>query len=442
MTRSAKKVAGSRGPNTTPFPFNILGDTAFKVVSWNTQGLAVKSPIARARSFEYLRKLSYNRHIICLQEVHGLEEEVLAAVRSNLPGWGCFHSPTLNPDGIFAGGKAGVAILICPVITQVARTIHRVLVPGRAQLANIVFPGGDSEPRTLSILNVHNFGLSRSMVLEIGAVVDDLVARDASQPHKSTSMLVGDLNCRHPRDPPLVLGQTAPSLRILAAPAPSGFHVGLWKGIVGNLIELHQTMPTHFASASRTLTRIDYGFTTSPGSLLIRMQVSASVLLSPDTCYYRELSDHGPLEFSFAPKAARPVGDRALPKLWTSHPAFAERLQMLAEEVKFNSLHTYAPLERLRLYKVCIRSAALHVRDVLHYTGSNDTEHRRLVLEALARCIWKNDTRTARTLLEVSHIARETFVFRKARYDHWTLGNSRTSTSGRSGNIMRDIKLP
>ncbi len=65
------------------------------------------------------------------------------------------------------------------------------------------------------------------------------------------------------------------------------------------------------------------------------------------------------------------------------------------------------PVERLRLYKVCIRSAALHVRDVLRYTGSNDTEHRRLVLEAMARCIWKNDTRTARTLLEVSHIARE-----------------------------------
>ena len=134
------RIAGeSRGPNTTPLPFDLIRDSAFKVVSWNARGLAMAVPADRSRMFCYLRRLAVDKHIICLQEVHGLEEEVLAEVRSNLPGWGCLHSPILSPEGVFVGGYAGVAILTCRILTQAAQINHRVLVPGRAHLADIIY---------------------------------------------------------------------------------------------------------------------------------------------------------------------------------------------------------------------------------------------------------------------------------------------------------------
>ena len=161
--------------------------------------------------------------------------------------------------------------------------------------------------------------------------------------------------------------------------------------------------------------------------------------MSPDTCHYSDLSDHGPIEFSFAPKIAKPVGDRALPKHWLTHPSFAPRLKLLTEEVKFNANHEYAPLERHRLYKLCIKSAALHARDVLHHTGPTDKEHHRLVLESMARCIWRNDLRTARTLLQVSSNARSHVHIANGRVLPLTLILLNNYTLTRNGIIMNDV---
>lgn len=60
----------------------------------------------------------------------------------------------------------------------------------------------------------------------IGDVAEECVVRDRVQPHISTTLLLGDLNFRHPRDAPMVLGQTAPDHGILNAPAAAGAHIG------------------------------------------------------------------------------------------------------------------------------------------------------------------------------------------------------------------------
>lgn len=166
-------------------------------------------------------------------------------------------------------------------------------------------------------------------------------------------------------------------------------------------------MPTHYIKESNALTRIDYGFTSAPGSLLIRLKVVASVLCCPETLNKDGISDHGPLEFTFALKSSRPVKDQSIPKHWCSHPAFAERLQVLVDEIRFDSGFGLAPLERLRIYNMCIKRAALHTRDLLHTIGSNDAEHRRLVLETMARCVWRNNVSAARKLLAASTFARD-----------------------------------
>ena len=162
----ARKEEGSRGPNrSTPFPFGIIGEKAFKTLSWNARGIALRDPFERSRMFERLRNLSIKAHIICLQEVHGLKEEFLADIRSCLPGWGCFHSPPLSPDGIFDLRYAGVAILVCPILTQISHFDHRVLVDGRAQMLNITFSLDDADAgasagvdfwsKTLTPFNIH-----------------------------------------------------------------------------------------------------------------------------------------------------------------------------------------------------------------------------------------------------------------------------------------------
>ena len=82
--------------------------------------------------------LARGKHVICLEEVHGFEGEVLSEFASVLPGWVCFHSPILNDNQLPVSGCGGVAVLVCPEIASNAEFQHTVLIPGRAQMLDII----------------------------------------------------------------------------------------------------------------------------------------------------------------------------------------------------------------------------------------------------------------------------------------------------------------
>ena len=123
---------------------------------------------------------------------------------------------------------------------------------------------------------------------------------DAAAPQTSITFLIGDLNLRSAEDPPFRLGETNSVYEraVFQAPAVAGAHRALWNSILNSLIELHQPHPTHFVAETLSLTRLDKGYTTTPGSWLIKMGIAASIVESADNLAYRGISDHSPVGFS------------------------------------------------------------------------------------------------------------------------------------------------
>ena len=89
--------------------------------------------VKRMKALGYLSRIARNRHILCLNEVHGLPSEVLAELRSILPNWKFWYSPCFDAEGSLDPAKGGVLFLVCPDLCKVATHIeHTVFVPGRA----------------------------------------------------------------------------------------------------------------------------------------------------------------------------------------------------------------------------------------------------------------------------------------------------------------------
>ena len=149
--------------------------------------------------------------------------------------------------------------------------------------------------------------------------------------------------------------------------------------------------------------KLDRIFGTVVGSYAAKFVMKSDVATSPETFYYREISDHAPLILSISVRAK---GDRqprkTLPKHWTSGPVFQGRLNLLIASIRPLELPISQQLETI---KSCIHEAALFTRDTLLFSDSGGREQKRLVLESMARAIWNNDVKLTRILLKVSSLA-------------------------------------
>ena len=393
---------GSLGPNL-PLPFKMSNGEAFGFLSWNTQGLAVVDTASRSRKFQFLMRIASNNFAICLQEVHGMPEELRSAFDRVLPGWGFFHSPVLNSDGVMDPSFAGVCILIHPKWINSCMPRPFVLVDGRAMGVDLHF-----DSSCISVYNVHNFGLNRNQVIDVSSQINASCARDQENPSCSCTFLFGDFNFRHPLEPPVFLGVVPNEDDVYNPPPPTNSHVSLWKQVLENFVEMHQSHPTHFCSASQMCTRIDYGFISLPGSLLIKLQVTASTHFSPFNAYYSQLGDHAPLGFSIGFKRTQTGTQqtKAIPKAWTQQPIFKEYLDCLIAHFDLDQAHPDGPLARLILYKKCLNEAARHTRDYLNLCGSDCEDHLRLSLDSMSRAVWWNNVTLAKKLISVSAFVR------------------------------------
>ncbi len=216
--------------------------------------------------------------------------------------------------------------------------------------------------------------------------------------------MFGDFNYRAASDPPVALGQAQPALRLLHAPPPSGSHKNLWEATLTRLVELHRPNPTHYTQSSGQLTRIDKGYSTMPGSVLIKLGITAAISEGPESLHSKGLSDHSAVGFSFAPKFLVRNGTFSFPKAWFNTPAFAGRLKLLITKIDCLSLH---PLDQLEVYKRCLKSAAFHARDVLQNSNPDGSESRRMILEAMSRAVWRNDRKIADKIISVSSFAAQ-----------------------------------
>ena len=331
----------------------------------------------------------------------------MAEISSTLPGWMAFHSALEDGDCLPVSGAAGVAILICPSFEGCADFDHVVFHPGRAHKLEITFNFASSalppDFRTLSVFNVHNEDIPRNIVNDIVTSIRHSREANSQAPQSQATFIFGDFNFPARTEMAATLGKPQRGAHIIQPPPASGAHVAIWTLLFDELIELVQPHHTHFVVESLKLTKIDRGFTSLPGSLMIKLNAMATVTDAPDTLHYAGISDHAPVSVSLSPAGLQKSRTATISKCWCKTEQYATRLRLLLQLVCIDEL---PPTSRLKTLNACIWSAARHARDCIQFGDQDDKEGRRMVMESMARAVWRNDVRLARRLLSSSELAR------------------------------------
>ena len=147
------------------------------------------NPTHRSRMGDKIRSISKGIHILCLQEVHGLEGEAALFLSGILPGWKVCHSACLSGDGLALRASGGVLIAICPILMIDSVLTETVLIPGRCM--GITLLQGDKK---IMVGNMHNFGLSGEQIRCVSDFASTTRLLVNGDPSRNFGILVGDFN--------------------------------------------------------------------------------------------------------------------------------------------------------------------------------------------------------------------------------------------------------
>jgi len=349
-----------------------------------------------------IQRFAANRHILCFQEVHGLEGEVLHHFEALLPRWKIFCSSSLDQDGLPMANAGGVVTAICPELAAQANFEERCLVPGRCVAVSIL-----AGARVLTVLNLHNYGLQTSQVQFLATYLSSLAINIKVNPCARFGILVGDLNIKAENEKSFKVGRDFDSGardRGYSNPLFSGHLLRWWGKIFEDWTELIQPFPTHYDHQHKTCSRIDRGWVLCPSSLLVKLRVMSYVVDTPEQCYAEGLSDHAPVVFSFSCQHTIRNASNSVPKFICKHPEFKIQLDALVEECKLFTLPNH---KQLPVYKTCIKEAARKVRQLIHLQDDNSVQSRRLLLASISRAIWFNNVALAGKIIQTSQLGSD-----------------------------------
>ena len=278
----------------------------FQFLSWNGRGICVADSIERARLGRTVFQLSQKMQVLCFQEVHGLEAEILLSFQGWLPGWHISVSVPRSDDGMETACAGGVVTAVCPSIASFALFEDEVLIPGRCIGTSIL--AGD---KVLTVLNLHNHGLKAEQVRRIGNFTSLIIHNIRDSPCSKFGILLGDLNIKAEEELVFNVGRNFehPNVRYSGNPVYSGTHLRIWESILDEWTEVIQPFPTHFNSRENSCSRIDRGWVACPSSLLTKMLNSSYVISSPEAFHASGLSDHAPMVIAFAAVPRQGFGD-------------------------------------------------------------------------------------------------------------------------------------
>ena len=377
---------GRRHPNTSLPPLSFLGG-AFRCISWNGRGICHHDRLLRKKCGEEVRRLAQSTHVICFQEVHGSEAEVLATFSRWLPRWRFSYSVCKACDGHVLTDSGGVLIGVCPQLAGRANSFApSVLVDGRVQSLII-----ELDNQSLGIYNIHNSGLSRDQVDFVGNVLEQRLAHDRATPMHSFSFVAGDFNFtarsegRYRAGRPL--GETS-----LARPVAYGAFQHLWERSLSGWVEIGQPFPTHIAANGGTCARIDRAWVSCTSARLISIHVESNVIGTPEDFDRRGLSDHAPVACRFCTKQTNSAKAHVIPKWLCKLSDFSVVVDRYFCASRLLELD---PAEQLAVQKRCILAAAREVRDMQLFRDPGNSECVRMVVDSISRAIWRQDVKLA-----------------------------------------------
>ena len=95
--------------------------------------------------------------------------------------------------------------------------------------------------------------------------------------------------------------------------------------------ELWQPFPTHYNKVGNSCNRLDRAFVSCPKSLLLKLNVSHSVISNPESVFARGESDHAPTAVSFGRSVRSVASDPPIPRWITKHFLFKHHVSSLVE---------------------------------------------------------------------------------------------------------------
>ena len=253
------------------------------------------------------------------------------------------------------------------------------------------------------LYNVHNFGLTPAQLHDVSSSLAHDVDAALACPHECSLLVGGDFNFLPTGEVPLSLA-TPTTIASCPAPAeaPLAPHQGL-RAQLERLVEIQQSLPTHFCSANSSLSRLDRFYTSVPPWMLTLLKARCSLGFCAKWSHQAGLSDHALVQctLSWVPQMAPEL--RPIQKFVFSLPSFELRHRQMCDAACLDDLSL---LERWALHKDILREVArLVLAEHLVLAGHHGFGGS-LTYTSIARAVWFSDTSLANTLIARSATAR------------------------------------
>ena len=396
----------SRGVgNTLLAPWLEASFSAISFVTWNARALHHHKPCLRKakKNFiqDFLKRNCAARAVLAMQEVHGTPEKIYTMLFHLKKLYYFFHSFSRSTtDGTFYKEDEGSVITLIPKGCTPSRNrfVSLEVIPGRA--LRVSWTGMN---RTWIHWNIHNHGLSAAQVSTIAGLIRADVATAQADPTMNFLVVSGDFNFLAPGDFYKSIsdpGSSTHDRHDSAAPRP---HQTVWQQTFDLMTEIQQPYETHYSSSSNLLGRLSRLYVASPAWLILQLGLRGKLLRDPLWCHEQGISDHAPVAFHFAAKPQLPPDQRPIPRYVIDHPRFPKILENLTNASNIDELSV--PL-RLKEFKVLMREASRITRDEVLAGADESVAKKSTLCASVARAVWHNDTRLARTLIARSEFAR------------------------------------
>ena len=358
--------------------FGDLGGEGIQIASWNGFGICVADSSQHSSIGDVLRMLASRRHILCFQEVHGTEAEILFLFERWLPHWRFFVSGCRDVDDLPHPAAGGVVTAVCPMLVSRASFSSTVLAHGRCISTCVTI-----DSKTVNVINIHNHNLSNAAMVVIGEHMEACVVESCSNPLSCFGLILGDLNFSKRGEQRFKVGRPIGSSSV-ARPMASGTQQVKWESILDKWTELAQPLPTHFSAKSLSCARLDRAFYAGPASRLLNLQVHSEVIGTPEGFAAKGLSEHAPLALGFG--SCRQSKRLSVPKHICRTDSFKAFVEASVKTIRVLDL----PAERqLHLCKKVLLEAARVVRNNSFLLDPEGAESTRLTLNSISRvCTW------------------------------------------------------
>ena len=373
-------------------PVSSLASASF--CTWNTRALLSSDPIVCKRKCNYLLSWVARYTYISLQETHGTQAILQEALR--VVAMDFWIIPNFGPDQRAGGLITLIAKRIAPVFVDI---IHTILVPGRVSRFCLC-----SGPNQLVFWNVHNYKLSQDylnqIVLQLRADISDC----SFAPTLKSVFAVGDFNFTGPGQNHIHYDRPSPnSVRNPVSPPHIREGEAKLAPVLSSLHEFLQPLPTHYWHTTNTGTQIDRIFGSIPPWAIPSCACTMEPLEDPAVLNAADVSDHSPTVLCFAISPPKPPELCPISRDICLHPLYHDLVDRYCKAVQIDKLHV---VERIQVHKKIIRIAGIKTRNYLFDSNSADPKVLHQLFVSMARAVWTQNFKLARTLVERSALAK------------------------------------